>query len=78
MAERWTAGWRGDEEERGGLQGSRLATDRSHHLLLIFALGYSVIAFDQVMSMEQTWFSNLFGAYVCWGGLLSALGAPLA
>jgi hypothetical protein len=25
------------------------------------------------MSMEQTWFSSLFGVYVIWGGLLSAL-----
>jgi len=36
-------------------------------------LGVSVVVFDQVMSMEQTWFSNLFGAYVIWGGMATAL-----
>jgi hypothetical protein len=73
MAERWTAGWRGDAEER---EASIARTSTLAPIIaLIFALGYSVFIFDQVMSMEQTWYSNLFGAYVSWGGILSAVAA---
>ena len=71
MSERWTAGWRGDREERDASDAKlgRFAPV----MILIFGLGYSVVVFDQVMSMDQLWFSNLFGAYVIWGGLASAL-----
>lgn len=73
MAKRWTAGWKGDEEERA----ASLARTQSMApgILLVYALGYSLVVFDQVMSMEQSWFSNLFGAYVTWGGILSAVAA---
>ena len=73
MAERWTANWRGDDEERAAAQ-SRLEK-LSPLICLVFALGFSVFVFDQVMSMEQTWYSNLFGAFVSWGGILSAVAA---
>ncbi len=73
MAERWTAGWRGDAEEREASR-AKLATI-SPLIVLIFAMGFSVFVFDQVMSMEQTWYSNLFGAFVSWGGILSAVAA---
>ncbi len=73
MHARWTAGWRGQEQEEA------LAQIRQRRLapviILLFAFGYTVLAFDQVMSMEQTWVSNLFGAYVSWGGILSAVAA---
>jgi hypothetical protein len=73
MAERWTSGWLGDEQE---LAASRARTERLAPVIcLLFALGYTLIALDQVMSMEQIWFSNLFGAYVSWGGILSAVAA---
>jgi len=73
MAERWTAGWRGEAEERAA---SHVTTNRLAPVIcLLFALGYTFFVFDQVMSMEQTWFSNLFGAYVSWGGILSAVAA---
>ena len=42
-------------------------------ICLAFAFGWSVICFDQVMSLEPTWYSNLFGAFFAWGGLLSAV-----
>ncbi len=71
LSERWTAGWRGDREERE-ISDAKLGK-LSPPLILFFALAYTLIIFDQVMSMEQTWFSSLFGAYVIWGGLLSAL-----
>ncbi len=71
LSERWTAGWRGDREEQ------EAATARlgmiAPPIILFLSVGYSLIVFDQIMSMEQTWFSNLFGVYVIWGGLASAL-----
>ncbi len=71
--ERWTRGWRGDDAER----------ERSAHrlkvlapiLCLSYALGWTFICFDQVMSLSPGWFSNLFGAYFAWGGFLSAVAA---
>ena len=44
-------------------------------ICLLYAFGYSIIAFDQVMSLEPTWYSNLFGAFFAWGGFLSAVSA---
>jgi hypothetical protein len=44
-------------------------------ICLAYAFGWSFICFDQVMSLTPTWFSNLFGAYFAWGGLLSAVTA---
>ena len=73
MAESWTAGWKGDEEERVA---SRQRTTRLAPLIgLTYGIGFAFFAFDQVMSMEQAWFSNLFGNFVCWGGILSAVAA---
>ena len=73
MAQSWTAGWKGDAEER------EIAKQKTAKIgpvvCLMFGIGLSVFNFDQVMSMEQMWFSNLFGAFVCWGGILSAVAA---
>lgn len=44
-------------------------------ICLAYAFGWSIICFDQVMSLTPTWYSNLFGAYFAWGGLLSAVTA---
>jgi hypothetical protein len=44
-------------------------------ICLSYAFGWSIICFDQVMSLTPTWYSNLFGAYFAWGGLLSAVTA---
>jgi len=73
MAESWTAGWKGDEEERAA---SRARTAFLAPIIaLVFGIGFAFFSFDQVMSMEQAWFSNLFGNFVCWGGILSAVAA---
>ncbi len=73
MAESWTAGWRGDEEERAA---SKVTTGRlAPAIALLFGMGFAFFVFDQVMSMEQAWYSNLFGNFVCWGGILSAVAA---
>jgi hypothetical protein len=67
----WTSGWRGDDAER------EAAGQRTRFLApiicLVYAFGFSMIAFDQVMSLTPTWFSNLFGAFFAWGGFLSAV-----
>jgi hypothetical protein len=73
MFARWTAGWRGDAEERERCA-ARTRT-LAPILCLTFAVGWTFIAFDQVMSLTPTWYSNLFGAYFTWGGFLSACAA---
>lgn len=73
LMERWTAGWRGDEEEREASQ--RRLRVLAPIICLAYAFGWSLIAFDQVMSLTPTWFSNLFGAYFAWGAFLSAVSA---
>jgi hypothetical protein len=70
---RWTSGWRGDEEERE-LSASRCRT-LAPLICLVYAIGWTFIAFDQVMSLTPTWYSNLFGVYFCWGGFLSGIAA---
>jgi hypothetical protein len=73
LLEWWTAGWRGDAEER---ERSETATRRiAPGLILLFAFGFSFLAFDQVMSLTPTWYANLFGAYFTWGAFLSAISA---
>ncbi len=71
MSERWTSGWKGDREERD-ISDARLGR-MAPPMILFFAIGFTLVVFDQVMSMDQMWFSNLFGAYVLWGGIASAL-----
>ena len=73
MFARWTAGWRGDEAERE--IGAARCRTLAPIICLVFAIGWTFIAFDQVMSLTPTWYSNLFGAYFCWGGFLSAIAA---
>ncbi len=69
----WAANWQGDEAER--VRCARKLQVLAPILCLSFALGWSFLAFDQVMSLTPTWFSNLFGAYFAWGGFLSAICA---
>ena len=73
LFERWTAGWEGDEAERE--KGARRCRTLAPIICLSYAFGWSFIVFDQVMSLSPTWYSNLFGAYVAWGGYLNAVAA---
>jgi hypothetical protein len=73
MAENWTAGWKGDEEER--VASKKRTAFLGPIIALTYGFGFAFFSFDQVMSMEQAWFSNLFGNFVCWGGILSAVAA---
>jgi hypothetical protein len=71
LFESWTAGWRGDEVERE--ESDKRLRRLAPILCLLYAFGFSFVAFDQVMSLEPTWFSNIFGWYFLWGGWLSAV-----
>jgi hypothetical protein len=42
-------------------------------LVLAFAFGHSLLAFDLMMSLAQHWVSNLFGAFYFMGSFLAAL-----
>ena len=71
LIQRWTAGWRGEERERD------LATRRlrklSAVLVLSYAICYSLIAIDLIMSLAPEWVSTMFPAFYGWGGFLSAV-----
>jgi hypothetical protein len=73
LFDRWTRGWRGDAEEAA-------ASERTLKVLapvcaLFYAFGYTFFAFDQVMSLNPTWFSNIFGWYFTWAGFLNGVAA---
>jgi len=70
---RWAAGWQGEAAERERC--ARKTRTLAPIICLAYAIGWSFIAFDQVMSLTPTWYSNLFGAYFAWGGFLSAVAA---
>ncbi|HVO24038.1 MAG TPA: hypothetical protein VMW56_10455 [Candidatus Margulisiibacteriota bacterium] len=44
-------------------------------LIIVYAIVYSLIAFDLVMSLSPVWYSTLFGAYFFTGAYWSALAA---
>jgi len=71
LVQRWTAGWRGEARERD------LATRRLRKLaavlVLSYALCYSLIAIDLIMSLAPEWVSTMFPAFYGWGGFLSAV-----
>ena len=73
MFARWTQGWRGDEQEW------RASRERLKVLApiicLVYAFGNTLVAFDQVMALNPTWYSTIFGWYFLWGGFLSGVSA---
>ena len=73
MFQSWTANWRGDEQE-WERSASKLRV-LAPVICLVYAFGHTFIAYDQVMSLTPTWFSNIFGWYFLWGGFLSGIAA---
>jgi hypothetical protein len=71
MFQRWTAGWRGDAAEREASQ--RLMGRLAPIICLLYAFGYTLIGYDQVMALLPSWYSNMFGWYFGWGGFLNAV-----
>ena len=73
MFARWTAGWQGVEREHEACQ--RQLRVLAPIICLAYAVGFTLLGFDQVMSLDPGWYSNLFGGYFAWGGILSAVAA---
>jgi hypothetical protein len=73
MFESWTRDWKGDQAEADASL-ARLRT-LAPILCLAYAFGYTLVGYDQVMSLSPTWYSTMFGWYFCWGGWLSAVAA---
>ncbi len=68
---RWTAGWRGEARERELAE--RRLRKMAAVLALSYALVYSLIGVDMIMSLAPHWVSSMFPAYYAWGGFLSAV-----
>ena len=73
LFEIWAGNWRGDEEEAKASE-KRLKV-LAPIIALTYVFGYTIIGYDQVMSLDPTWFSTMYGWYFCWGGWLSAIAA---
>ncbi len=71
MFQAWTSGWRGEEHERASSE--RRLRKLAAVLALSFAISYSLIAIDMIMSLSPEWVSTMFPAYYAWGGFLSAI-----
>jgi len=56
-----TSGWRGFEEEKE--QRERILKRLSPAILFVYAVIYSMIGYDFIMSLDPHWYSTLFGAY---------------
>lgn len=57
------------------LEGRDAITRDAAILVVAFAFGYSLLAFDLIMSLAHKWVSNLFGAFYFMGSFLAALMA---
>ena len=71
LYQRWTTGWRGEAAERA-LADSRLRK-LAAVICLSYAISYSLLGMDLVMSLAPHWVSTMFPAYFAWGGWLSAV-----
>ena len=56
------------QDETGDLKFTLKNRVLSPIFLMIFALGYTMASFDQIMSLDPHWFSTIFGIY-CFSGL---------
>ncbi|HWV57751.1 MAG TPA: hypothetical protein VNZ57_09895 [Longimicrobiales bacterium] len=71
LYERLTSGWRGQaEEERIA---ARKVARLGPALGLVFALAFSMLAWDYVMALDYHWFSTLIGPYFFMGGVLGGV-----
>jgi hypothetical protein len=87
VAQRLIPGWGGafaqrllknyGEHETEVVRLEQLSRRLAPALAMMFAVGWSLIAIDYLMSLDQTWFSTLFGVYVIIGDLYSALALML-
>jgi hypothetical protein len=68
---RWTSGWRGEERERELAE--RRLRKMAAVLVISYAVCYSLLAMDMIMSLSPEWVSTMFPAYFSWGGFLSSI-----
>jgi hypothetical protein len=68
---RWSAKWRGDDVELS--ESARKLRVLAPIIGLVYAFGYTIVGYDQVMSLTPTWFSTMFGWYFTWSGFLSGI-----
>ncbi len=62
------------ENVANGARRKRQLESRSSVFLVLYAIVFSLFAFDLVMALEPHWISTLFGAYFCIGNLYAGLG----
>lgn len=72
LLRRWSLRQDGDAAAAEGLRRRMVAL--SAGALMIMALALTFASFDWLMSLEPTWYSNLYGVYVFAGGFVAALG----
>lgn len=70
---RMSKGWRGLDLE---VEHSRAVRGRlAPAVALLYAILWTMVAWDWVMSIDPHWYSTLFGAWIFMGAFLGALGA---
>mgnify|MGYP006172265237 CR=1 FL=1 len=70
---RMTRGWRGQEAEE--VRSHRMLSKLSPTIVLVYAVAWSFIAFDFVMSLDPHWLSTLIGPYVFMAAFLGGIAA---
>jgi hypothetical protein len=73
LYERLAANWRGEAEEIE--RSTRRRTVLAPILVVTYAILYSVVAFDFLMSLDPHWYSTLFGAWTFMSAFLSGIAA---
>lgn len=69
--EKLSEGWRGDEAE-AAWQASRLSM-RAPQIVVAYAVVYTMLAWDFIMSLTPEWVSTLFGWWVFMGAFLTGI-----
>jgi len=64
----------GTEESKGYFRKLRKLAPA---IVIVYTIVFSIIAFDFIMSLDEHWFSTLFGVYYLIGGLISAAAATV-
>ncbi|HUG39374.1 MAG TPA: hypothetical protein VMM12_02760 [Longimicrobiales bacterium] len=71
--DRLTRGWRGQEAEEVRSHG--VLAKLAPALVILYAIAWSFVAFDFVMSLDPHWLSTLIGAYVFMAAFLGGIAA---
>lgn len=71
--DRLTRGWLGQEAEETRAQ--RKIAVLGPIICLVYALAFSLVSWDFVMSLEPEWFSTLIGPYFFMGAILGGIAA---